>query len=250
MKKKFSALLVIFGLLVLSACGKEVDDGSSVEVLPLLVDLSVTEHAEVGETVKMEALVTYGDEKVEDADKVVYEVWEDGKKDDSIMIDSVNEKNGLYTAETSFEKDGLYHIQVHVDAKRLHSMPFKEVTIGKGPNVESHDDEHADQGHEHGHTEGFSLHFVKPENAEAGAETELMTHLQIDGQPLEKANVRYQVWGDSLGEKHLWIDTIELKAGEYTAAHSFDKTGTYTVKIHVKDDNGLHEHEEFTFEVH
>ncbi|WP_339251161.1 FixH family protein [Sporosarcina sp. FSL W8-0480] len=249
MKKNVRALLVILGLMVLSACGKEADDGSSMEVLPLLVELSVTEHAEVGETVKMEALVTYGGEKVEDADKVVYEVWEDGMKDDSIMIDSVNEKNGLYTAETIFEKDGLYHIQVHVDAKRLHSMPVKEVIIGEGPNSEGHDDEHAEEGHEHGQTDGFSLHFVKPEHAKAGTDTEMMTHLQIDGQPLENANVRYEVWGDSLGEKHLWIDATELKAGEYTASHSFADAGTYTVKIHVKDDNGLHEHEEFTFEV-
>lgn len=244
MKKRFGLLSLIIGLAILGACGKSGNTETVKEVLPLNVELTVTEQAEVGETVKMEALVTYGDENVEDADKVVYEVWEEGKKDDSVMIDSVNEKNGLYTAETSFDHDGLFHIQVHVDARQLHTMPVKEVTIGDG--AEQHDD-HAE--HEHGHTEGFSLHFMKPENAVIEEETELVSHVQIDGQPLENANVRYEVWSDVTGEKHIWIDTEETVAGEYAASYTFSEIGTYSVKIHVENDDGLHEHEEFTFEV-
>lgn len=246
MKKRYKLLGLIIGLGMLSACGKDVDDGSAVEVLPLEVELTVTEQAEIGDTVKMEALVTYGDEKVSDADKVVYEVWEEGKKDDSVMIDSVNEKDGTYTAETSFDHDGLFHVQVHVDARNLHTMPVKQVTIGQGAHAEGEEQGHE---HDHGHTDGFALHFVKPENATAGEETELMTHLEIDGQPLVDANVRYEVSSDVLGEKHLWIDAEETAQGEFTAVHPFEQAGVYTVKIHVKNKDGLHEHEEFTVEV-
>ena len=249
MNKSFKMLGVMIGLVLLAACGKETDDGSAVEVLPLEVELTVTEKADVGDTVKMEALVTYGDEKVSDADKVVYEVWEEGKKDDSVMIDSVNEKDGTYTAETSFEHDGLFHVQVHVDAKDLHTMPVKQVTIGEGAHAESEHAEGEEHGHEHGHADGFALHFVKPENAMTGEDTELMTHLQIDGQPLVKGNVRYEVSSDVLGEKHLWIDADETEQGEYTAVYTFEEKGSYTVNIHVKNSEGLHEHEEFTFEV-
>lgn len=253
MKKKLIVLCSIMGLMVLAACGKdEVDDGSNVEVLPLLVDLTVTEKAEVGETVKMEALVTFGDEKVEDADKVMYEIWEDGKKDDSLMLESVNEKNGIYSAETTFEHDGVYTIQVHVDAKQLHSMPLKEVIIGHGTHAtEEHGDDHGDEHaeHEHGHTDGFVLHFMNPENAVTTEDTKLVTHLQVDGQPLEHAAVRYEVSSEVLGDKHEWIDAEESKAGEYTAAGLFDKMGSYTVKVHVQNDDGLHEHEEYTFDV-
>ncbi|WP_252502537.1 FixH family protein [Sporosarcina sp. Marseille-Q4943] len=246
MKKRYKLLGLLISLGILSACGKEVDDGSAVEVLPLEVELTVPEKAEVGDTVNMEALVTYGDEKVADADKVVYEVWEDGKKDDSVVIDSVNEKDGTYTAETSFDHDGLFHIQVHVDAKNLHTMPVKQVTIGEGAQV---GDAEPSESHDHGHAEGFALHFVKPENAVSGKETEMMTHLEIDGQPLEKADVRYEVSSDVLGEKHLWIDADEVKPGEYNAVHLFEEAGTYTVKIHVENGESLHEHEEFTFDV-
>lgn len=250
MKKKFGIISLVIGLMILSACGKsdDIDDGSSTEVLPLNVELTITEQAEIGETVKMAALVTYGEDKVEDADKVVFEVWEEGKKDESVMIESVNEKNGLYTAETTFEHDGLYHIQSHVDAKQLHSMPVKEVTIGKGSEATvEHEEGHGE--HEHGHADGFALHFVTPENGTTTEETNLVTHLQIDGQPLEKANVRYEIWSEVLGDKHLWVDAGETKAGEYAASSKFEQAGQYTVKVHVENDEGLHEHEEFTFEV-
>lgn len=262
MKKKLSAIALLVGLLVLAACGKaeEADQGASTEVLPLDVELTVTEQAEIGETVTMEAVVTYGDEKVEDADKVVFEVWEEGKKEDSTMIDAVNEKNGSYTAETTFDHDGLFHIQSHVDAKQLHSMPVKKVTIGHGASAEeTHEEGHGDDhdggheeghgAHEHGHTDGFALHFVNPENSTTTAGTELMTHLQIDGKPLEQADVRYEISSEVLGDKHLWVDASETVAGEYTASHTFEKAGSYVVKIHVKNDDGLHEHEEYTVEV-
>ncbi|MCG7344538.1 FixH family protein [Sporosarcina sp. ACRSL] len=246
MKKRYRMLGLMIGLLLLAACGKKVDDGSTVEVLPLEVELTVTEQAEVGETVKMEALVTYGDEKVTDADKVVYEVWEEGKKDDSVMIDSVNEKDGTYTAETTFDHDGIFNIQVHVDAKNLHTMPVKQVTIGEGAQVEEAEQSN---GHDHGHVDGFALHFVKPENATTGEETEMMTHLEIDGEPLVEAKIRYEVSSEVLGEKHLWIDAEEIEQAEYIAVYPFEKAGTYLVKVHVENADGLHEHEEFTFDV-
>ncbi len=52
MKKRYKLLGLIIVLGILSACGKEADDGSSVEVLPLVVELTVTEQAEVGETIR------------------------------------------------------------------------------------------------------------------------------------------------------------------------------------------------------
>ena len=96
----------------------------------------------------MAAVVTQGDEKVEDADEVVFEVWEEGKKDDSVKIESTNEKDGLYTAETTFDHDGLFHVQVHVTARGLHTMPIKEVTVGNGGTYE--EATCSEEEHEHG----------------------------------------------------------------------------------------------------
>lgn len=126
--------MIAIGIAVLSACGQTNDasNGDEIVLLPLDVELSVTEEVAVNEEVEMKAVVSQGEEMIEDADEVVYEVWEEGKKEDSVMIDAVNEKNGIYTATTSFDHDGIYHIQVHVTARALHTMPVKQVTVGEG----------------------------------------------------------------------------------------------------------------------
>ncbi|MDS9473053.1 FixH family protein [Sporosarcina pasteurii] len=179
MKRIIAVLLFTLVLGTLVACTKKeelIEDVTELE--PLLVKLTVTNEVEVGETVHMSSLVTMGNQKIDDADEVVYEVWEEGKKSDSVMIDSTNEKEGVYTAETSFDHDGLFHIQVHVTAKGLHTMPVEQVTVGSGGKYEE------SSGHDY-HTEGFSMHFMKPTDVAAGEEKELIVHVELDELPLE-----------------------------------------------------------------
>ncbi|NYF25315.1 FixH family protein [Sporosarcina sp. JAI121] len=247
MKRKSGLFFMILVLTMLAACGKEQPAKENIgEVpLPLDVELTVPEQVEVGGKVEMAAVVTQGEEKIEDADEVEFEIWEEGKKDDSIKVASINEKDGLYTAETTFDHDGLFHIQVHVTARSLHTMPKKEVTVGEGGNYE----EAVEEEQEHAHADGFSMDFLKPENAEAGESLELVVKLKVDGQSFEKAQVRYEIWNVSTPDKHDWIDAEELAAGEYTAPYTFAQAESYNIQIHVKDDKDLHEHEEYTVEV-
>lgn len=243
MKRKIGLFLFIIVLGTLVACSKKEEPITEVDPIePLVVELTVTEAAEVGETVEMKALVTMGDEKIEDADEVVYEVWEEGKKSESEMIDAVNEEEGIYTAVTSFDHDGLFHIQVHVTARAQHTMPVKAVTVGDGQEYEE------STGHDY-HTEGFAMHFMKPVDVEAGAETKLAVHIELDEEALEDLNVRYEIWHEGDPDKHDWIDAEELAAGEYKADYTFSEAEIYTVVIHVEDDEELHEHEEHTIEV-
>ena len=243
MKRKIGLLFFIIVLGTLVACTKKEGPITEAEpVEPLAVELTVTEAAEVGETVEMKALVTMGDEKIEDANEVVYEVWEEGKKAESEMIDAVNEEEGIYTAETSFDHDGLFHIQVHVTARAQHTMPVTAVTVGDGQEYEE------STGHDY-HTEGFAMHFMKPVEVEAGAEAKLLVHIELDEAPLEDLNVRYEIWHEGNPDKHDWVDAKELGTGEYKADYTFVETEKYTVVIHVEDDEELHEHEEHTIEV-
>ena len=249
MKRKFGLLVGLFMLATMAACGKEeaVKVDETGVPLPLDVKLTVTEQVDVNGIIKMEAVVTQGDDKVDDADEVEFEVWEEGKKDESFKVESTNDKDGLYTAETSFEHDGLFHVQVHVTARGLHTMPKKEVTVGNGGNYEEAIEGEAE--HEHGHAEGFSMHFMKPENMKSGESTEFVVHLQLDGKPFEKAQVRYEIWNEENPDKHDWVDVEELVAGEYTASYTFAQVGPHKIQIHVKDDKELHEHEEHAIEV-
>ena len=248
MKRKLGLFLTVFMLATMAACGKAEDTVKGDDTglpLPLDVELAVTEKVEVDGTVEMSAVVTQGEDKVDDADEVVFEIWEEGKKDASEKIESTNDKEGLYSAETSFDHDGLFHIQVHVSARGLHTMPTKEVTVGNG----GHYEEATEEEHKHENADGFSMHFTKPENLKSGELTEFDVHLQIDGQPLEKARVRYEIWNEANPDKHDWVDVEESVAGEYAASYAFAEAGTYKIQIHVEDDKELHEHEEYEIEV-
>ena len=243
LKRKVILFLFIVVLGTLVACTKQEEPITEVpELEPLAVELTVTETVEIGETVNMKALVTMGDEKIADADEVVYEIWEEGKKAESEMIDAINEEEGIYTAETSFDHEGLFHIQVHVTARAQHTMPVKTVTVGEGQEYEEN------TGHDH-HTEGFAMHFIEPEAIEAGMERELLVHIELDEAPLGNLNVRYEIWHEGNPDKHDWINAEEIATGEYEALYHFLEAEDYTVVIHVEDDEELHEHEEYTIEV-
>lgn len=102
---------MILMLTLLSACGNSAANSGKGEVPELLeVKLTGPEQVEKNESVIVKAAVTYGDTPVDDADDVQFEVWKDGDKDNSKMIQPKKENKGLYELHTAFKKDGiLYH---------------------------------------------------------------------------------------------------------------------------------------------
>lgn len=130
MKKAFIYILALI-LIILTACSEnESGDVEETEELKSLeVEFEVPETAIVGEKILLKATVTYGDEYVEDADDVSFEYWEDGMEDDSTMIESINNGDGTYTAEITFENEGEFSVYAHTTARGLHTMPLKSVTV-------------------------------------------------------------------------------------------------------------------------
>ncbi|AUJ26934.1 FixH family protein [Virgibacillus dokdonensis] len=250
MRRRFWMFIGIIALILMTACGQEEKvekstDAKEEEPKELKVDFEVPESAEVGDTVELKATVTYGEEKVTDADEVVFEVWEKGKKDDSTNYESTNHEDGTYTAEVTFDNNGVYEMFAHTTARDLHTMPQKAITVGDVENPETKgDEEHAN----HEGTDGFALHFMEPENVAAGEETELMVHLQMNEKPLEEASVRYEIGRENTEDKE-WVDAEEGEAGEYTGSYTFTDKGKYQLIVHVENDDDLHEHEEYEITV-
>lgn len=242
MQKRIWILISLIVLLIISAC--ENDAGEDTEELATLeVEFEVPESLDVGETLVLEAVVTYGDETVTDADEVIFEVWEKGDRENGEMIDSENNGDGTYTAETSFDHDGIFEMYAHTTARTLHTMPKREVVVGDGGEYE--DDDEANEFH----TEGFDMHFMEPEDVKVDEETELMVHLILDDNEFENANVRYEIWNDNNPDDRDWVDADESTAGEYVASHVFTEDGTHNIQIHVEDDDELHEHERHQVEI-
>ena len=128
-KKHFiSAISTIF--IILSASFINIPDVMGAPVINTFVANPTL--ADVGETILLKAVVTYGDEKVDDADELNFEYWEEGNEDDSTTIASTNNGDGTYTAEITIERDGVFSIYAHTTARALHTMPKKSVIVGKG----------------------------------------------------------------------------------------------------------------------
>ena len=266
-RKMLSFIMIIALTAFIAACGSgDVGDDDD-ELTVLEVDLEAPEKADVGETVEFKATVTYGDEDVTDADEVVYEVWKDDEdqddnekdqeseddqdagdeddmfSDDSEMIEATNHKDGTYTAETSFDEDGVYTVQVHVTARDLHTMPLQDIIVGEGSTEDEDHDEHGDE-------EGVSLHFVEPEDVSTDEEVELMTHLQIDNEALTGANVTYEIENEDAEDEREKVEAEETKDGEYSAPFTFTDEGTYQIHVQVEDEeNDVQEDETYEVEV-
>ena len=247
--KRFLAIGSILTVLMLSACGtkeEQVNNGatSSDEVPEMLeVDLTVPETAAAGEAVTFTAAVTQGEEIVEDADEVKFEVLNlsSGEKE---MIDGSLNDDKLYTIDYTFKTNGTYDITSHVTARSMHTMPTKQIAITGGeeaatvPTSEP-TTEHAAHGENH-HGGGATIDFNEGTTT-VGEAVMLETNVTLTEEPLEGARVQYDIVRSDT-EQHTWLEAPEQKAGVYQTEFTFTEAGTYEIEVHVTKGDEIHEH--------
>lgn len=130
MKKttRFIAVLALFScgiLLLFTACSTQVDDPLAV----VQVEIELPELVAVGEEIELKAHITYGKERVSDAEEVQFEVWPEDRKDESVWIDAELLEAGVYGIHHVFEEAGAYRVQSHVTAKDMHVMPIQRLEV-------------------------------------------------------------------------------------------------------------------------
>ncbi|MFJ5772042.1 FixH family protein [Psychrobacillus sp. NPDC093180] len=119
--------------MVLTGCGAEEASHTNHEETTfqeIVVQIQTPEQLAVGEKVVLSAKVTQGEEAVDDADKVEFEVWESGLRDEGKMIEGTLTKDGVYEANHTFDHDGVYYMFAHTTARGLHTMPKQKLTVG------------------------------------------------------------------------------------------------------------------------
>ena len=165
MKKWFLSLLVVPALLV--GCNEEIDTNAEGSEMPQPIEVSILTEGNlpVGEKVILAAQVKQGDDFVEDAEEVKFEVWESGMREDGVMLDGVLTKDGTYEVDITFDHDGVYYMFAHTTARGMHVMPKKELIVGN-PDMskvledsstntmnhdkdQEHDDEESDEDSDH-----------------------------------------------------------------------------------------------------
>lgn len=132
--KNILAILALVTLALVGCSSKDTthDDGAHNEgtLEEIVVDIQTEETLPVGEEVTLSAKVTQGEEAVNDADKVEFEVWESGMREQSEMLEGTFTKEGVYEANYTFDHDGVYYIFAHTTARGLHVMPKQELKVG------------------------------------------------------------------------------------------------------------------------
>jgi hypothetical protein len=249
MKKISLFVLVGFLALIIAACGNSNEDNGAKEdekLEAIEAKLDVPEKGEKGETVSLSTKVTQGEENVEDAGEVKYEIWKNGHKEESEMIEAKHDKEGVYKAEKTFEEDGMYTVQVHVTARDMHTMPKAEIAIGE-VEVEEHGEESGDDHHGH-HESSVSIHLMEPDVIKMNEEAEMNVHVENEEKALEQAEVRLEIYKEGQ-EKHEWVDLTAGEAGKYNGSYTFPDKGTYNVQVHVTKGEEIHEHTMQTVEV-
>ena len=130
MKKWFLSLLAVPVLLV--GCNEAVDTNEAGSAMPQPVEVTILteEKQPVGEKVKLSAQVNQGEDFVDDAEEVKFEVWESGLREDGVMLDGVLTKDGTYEVDFTFDHDGVFYMFAHTTARGMHIMPKKKIIVG------------------------------------------------------------------------------------------------------------------------
>ena len=255
-------LLVLLTMTFLAACNTDKNNANETELKPLDVEINISpEKVNPDEEVKIDALVTYGDEKVEDADEVKFQIWEKGKEHEDEFINGDHIGDGTYSITKSFDHDGVFYVVAHVTARSMHNMPKEEMIVGDPEKVEDieenvdnidaeeHEHEHGseDTGHDH-HQTSITVDLKEQENISVNEETTLSVIIKQEDSLVSDATIRFEIWKDG-EEQHIYIDAEETEPGNYAAQkYIFPEHGTYIVNVHVEKGD-IHDHFEKTIVV-
>ncbi|WP_096440096.1 FixH family protein [Alteribacter populi] len=243
--KKLLSFVLVSTLMV--ACGQDEEQNQSSDIPesfePIEVEVQMDEEGEQGEWA-LEALVTQEDQPVNDANEVTFEVWKQGEKEGSDMIDHEDVNEGVYSVSYTFEEDGIFFVTPHVTARGMHVMPTHEIAIGNVEDEATEGEDHESEAGDHHHSDIVE---VESNLGEISQDAEVELTISQEGEALEDARVRLEVWqhGDEMRE---WIDAEDEGDGQYAASHQFDETGDYHVIIHIENEE-LHEHLEEAFTI-
>ncbi|KAB7705021.1 hypothetical protein F9802_15795 [Bacillus aerolatus] len=120
------AILFFSLLVILVGCsnGKKEEKPAETNKAPemLNVEIQLPDQAEPNEKVTLSAKVTQGEEKVEDASEVQFEIRKK-REDNGRMV------NGKYTLAHTFISPDTYNVKVHVEKGELHEHQQESVEI-------------------------------------------------------------------------------------------------------------------------
>lgn len=129
--KKYIFLVLIISI-ILSGCNETVDQNIDGSTMPAMVEVKILneDKINVGDPIELSAQVKKGDEFVNDAEEVIFEVWESGLKEQGTKLDGKLKNDGTYAVHHTFDHDGVYYMYAHTTARGMHVMPKMKLIVG------------------------------------------------------------------------------------------------------------------------
>lgn len=127
-RMKIRMMLAAFFLLLLSGCSIEDPVEADQTIAAVQVQFINPDEFKKKE-IPLEVEVTQDKKPVEDASFVRFEIWRDGERKDSRMIDAKHIGEGHYTAQATVKKKGVYYVYAHTEAHGLHIMPKQKIEV-------------------------------------------------------------------------------------------------------------------------
>ncbi|MDQ0352241.1 hypothetical protein J2R98_002075 [Alkalibacillus filiformis] len=235
---KWLLSLVAVMLIAVAACGGQDEETTEEEVdslAPLEVEVLMNEEIDTGENT-LSTRVTQDGKPVEDASEVMFEVWQEGQKEASEMIEGDHVEDGVYEVSYTFEEEGVFYLVSHVTARDQHHMPQHDLVVGDAEVETATSDGHPHDHHSHTEDsdERLSVEFQMVDD-------QLTTEVLFEGLELENADVTFEVWHIDHEDQRAWISATESSPGVYQAEFDEDTTGEHHIIIHIENDD-LHEH--------
>lgn len=226
-------------LIVLSACGSgqqaEQSSTSSVSLHPIEVTIMLPDSLEPNQQTTLRTLVTQGEEKVNDAHEVVFEIWKQGEEHQELKAEL--EGDGVYAVDTTFEEKGIYYMISHVTARQMHNMPKKQFTVGDVTVTDQPEEKNDD----------LLIHVTPKQELVAESAISFTTFLEKDQEEIVGALVEYAIINDN-GDTLTYVTAEEKAPGQYVGDVTFPKQGTYNLAVHVRKDE-LRKHIKKSFDV-
>lgn len=128
MKRNALFFMLAFVFVMLAACSQK-------EEKPAILNVKIETKSpiDVNKATEIACFVTYGNEKVDDADEVKFEIWKQGSEQHE-MLKAKHQGNGKYAITKTFTEIGAYSIVAHVTARNMHNMPKVDVVVGQSTN--------------------------------------------------------------------------------------------------------------------
>ncbi|WP_054711440.1 FixH family protein [Bacillus sp. JCM 19041] len=131
MKTQVMTVIMLLGVTFLGACGNQ-DSNDDQQMVAEIVNaqIQIPESVDTAGETLLSVQLAQGEEQVEDADEVVFEVWKDQERDNGTLEEATHQEDGVYEITHSFDEDGIYIVQTHVTARDMHVMPKQMIVVG------------------------------------------------------------------------------------------------------------------------